>query len=318
MGERWSFQFEERPGELQYQSGRVEFVDGPFRGSMEAVDVRPGFRLYVIEGISTHPYAVTPRDVMPSGSIALGSMLSGDGTVFLDGTERDEWQEKSIFALSPEVPVSYKVRPGKHWSTVGMALSPDALEALTPDGDLPPSIRHKARGTGTPLCVFRPIRNAASTHVAADILARRFHGRMAGLHRHAKSIEYLAHLICGLDHAPQGAPELTPLEMRRVREARERLVADLRNPPDLHALAYSVGLGVKRLNEGFRALYGTTAFDYLRDMRLDAARSLLGDTPSLPLKQVAWQVGYNHPTNFINAYRKRFGVPPARDRRTRG
>jgi AraC-like DNA-binding protein len=318
MSERWSFQFEDRPGELQYQSGRVDFVDGPFRGSMEAVDLRPGFRLYVIDGVSTHPYAVTPRAVMPPGSIALGSMLSGDGTVFLDGVERDDWQERSIFAVSPEVPVSYRVRPGKHWSTVGMALSPDALAELAPDRDLPPVIRQTARGSATPLCLVRPTRNAASTHVAADILARRFHGRMAGLHRHAKTLEYLAHLICGLDCAPQGVQPLSPLEMRRVREARERLVADLRNPPDLHALAYAVGLGVKRLNEGFRALYGTTAFDYLRDMRLDEARSLLGDEPSLPLKQVAWQVGYSHPTNFINAYRKRFGVPPARDRRTRG
>ncbi len=48
----------------------------------------------------------------------------------------------------------------------------------------------------------------------------------------------------------------------------------------------------------------------LRDARLDAARAALqGGTP-LSLKQLAWELGYGQVTNFVTAFRRRFGVPP--------
>jgi AraC-like DNA-binding protein len=109
--------------------------------------------------------------------------------------------------------------------------------------------------------------------------------------------------------------QLSSVEVLKVREARERLVADLSNPPDLVTLARAVALRSKRLNEGFRALYGTTVFDYLLDARMDAARRALDEGLDVPLKQLAWQLGYNQLPNFINAFRRRFGIAPGAYRR---
>jgi AraC-like DNA-binding protein len=103
---------------------------------------------------------------------------------------------------------------------------------------------------------------------------------------------------------------LSSRDLRRVREARERLVADLRDPPSLAELAASVGLNPKRLNLGFRMLFGTTVFDYLLEARLQMARSMLDQGLDLPLKTLAWQLGYNQASNFISAFRRRFGISP--------
>jgi AraC-like DNA-binding protein len=42
---------------------------------------------------------------------------------------------------------------------------------------------------------------------------------------------------------------------------------------------------------------------------------LQGGTP-LSLKQLAWELGYGQVTNFVTAFRRRFGVPPGAYRAT--
>src|SRR5262249_41732729 len=98
-------------------------------------------------------------------------------------------------------------------------------------------------------------------------------------------------------------------ERSAVWEARERLVADMRRPPTLYELAAAVGLSEKRLNSGFRIQFGTTVFGTLRDERLEHARIAL-ESGAVSLKQVAFRVGYDHVSNFINAFTARYGMPP--------
>ena len=314
MAESWSFEFDGGHGTQEYRAGRAQFCDGPFHGSMEAVEVRPGFILYTIQGVSTHRYVLSPEGVTPRGWIVLGNMLGGAGHIATDGTEEQSWRDqRSFFALTPAMPVSYHIQPQKPWATVGLALAPEVIEDLAGGDELPVSVRAMLDGGGQPFSLMRPLRGSAMTRLAADILDPGNAGGLGALRRQAKCLEYLALMMELLGEASLPG-QLSAREATRIREARERLLADLREPPDLYALAHAVGLGVKRLNDGFRMLYGTTVFDYLRDARLDTARKILADGRT-PVKQVAWQVGYAHPTNFINAYHRRFGISPARDRR---
>ena len=103
--------------------------------------------------------------------------------------------------------------------------------------------------------------------------------------------------------------ELSSRERDAVHEARRRLLADMRHPPSLGELALAAGLGEKRLNDGFRQLFGATVFDVLRNERLAHAHSVLL-TGRASLKDVAFRVGYNHVSNFITAFTARYGAPP--------
>jgi AraC-like DNA-binding protein len=81
------------------------------------------------------------------------------------------------------------------------------------------------------------------------------------------------------------------------------------DPPTAAALAASTGMSERRLNAGFKALFGTPIFETLRNERLEHARMVL-EKQVLPLKLVAQRVGYRHVTNFINAFRARYGTSP--------
>lgn len=98
-------------------------------------------------------------------------------------------------------------------------------------------------------------------------------------------------------------------ERATINEARERLLADMANPPTAAAIAAAADMSERRLNAGFKALFGTTIFETLRNERLEHARTVL-ESEALPLKLVAERVGYRHVTNFINAFSARYGTPP--------
>jgi AraC-like DNA-binding protein len=70
-----------------------------------------------------------------------------------------------------------------------------------------------------------------------------------------------------------------------------------------------VRLGEKRLNAGFRLLFGATVFEVLRNDRQAHAQAVL-EAEAVGLKEVARHVGYNPVSNFVSAFIRRYGAPP--------
>lgn len=103
--------------------------------------------------------------------------------------------------------------------------------------------------------------------------------------------------------------ELRPDDIERLVEARDILIHDLENPPSLLELARQVGTNKTTLNKGFRQLFGTSAFDYLRICRLERARELL-DNKIMNVTEAAYSVGYSQHSSFTKAFKKHFGTNP--------
>ena len=104
---------------------------------------------------------------------------------------------------------------------------------------------------------------------------------------------------------------LKPDDIDRIYHARDILIGNLDNPPSLLALARQVGLNDCALKKGFRQIFGTTAFGYLHDRRMEQAKMLLLER-QLSVNQVAQLVGYASRNAFVTAFRKRFGVSPSK------
>ncbi len=98
-------------------------------------------------------------------------------------------------------------------------------------------------------------------------------------------------------------------DIERIYHAKEILRCNFENPPSLPELARKVGLNQRKLKQGFRACFGTTAFGYLHDYRMEQARLLLTDT-QMGVTQVAHGVGYASLPSFSAAFRKKFGITP--------
>jgi AraC-like DNA-binding protein len=101
-----------------------------------------------------------------------------------------------------------------------------------------------------------------------------------------------------------------------VEDARKRLCRDLVNPPTMTALATEFEVTERALSAGFRKQYGTSAYEILRDERLESARKVIL-AGNIPLKEIAYQSGYSHPTNFSTAFKRKFGVSPLSFRRVK-
>jgi len=81
-------------------------------------------------------------------------------------------------------------------------------------------------------------------------------------------------------------------------------------PISLESIAQSMGLSISTLQRRFKKDYGTTVVDYIRKTRLENARVAIA-IKGLSIGEAAYIAGYNHSSNFITAFKKRFNITPA-------
>ena len=125
-------------------------------------------------------------------------------------------------------------------------------------------------------------------------------------------LEFIARWIDGQSNSTSAKrPHLKPDETYRIWKAHEILLKDICNPPSLMSLAASVGLTHTRLNFGFRSIFGSTVYEYLRAQRLEMARLLVLEG-SKSITEIAYETGFASGSHFTHAFRKHFGVTPSR------
>lgn len=148
--------------------------------------------------------------------------------------------------------------------------------------------------------------------VVWNLLDCPYAGPMKALYLETKAMELIVHkmaqAVCENDHENRSL-KLGRHETDRLWYAREILCRDLENPPTLSELAHAVGTNHCRLNAGFRELYGTTVFDYLRQKRLIEAWRLIQEE-GMNVTEAALKVGYNSISSFSKAFSEHFGLPP--------
>ena len=291
-------------GEFDH-AGRICMDHGPYRGFLDHIPVRGGLSLFRAEGRADSAYSLAAIGEGGADNLILGCVLSGTGVLEAEGNPDQIWRESGqIYAVSiSDRAIRYHLQPDEVFRSVALMLTPEAVDGLARDYDLP-DLAHRRSGPISSMRVAAPM----ARQVARELLSPTYVGPMETLYREGKATELLA-LQLGL-LADGRESQLSSQEVRRVREARELLAANLQDPPDLNSLAAAVGLRTKRLNQGFRELYGTTVFDLLLDMRMSAARDMLDQGLEVPLKQLAWALGYRQSSNFISAFRRRYGVSP--------
>jgi AraC-like DNA-binding protein len=86
-------------------------------------------------------------------------------------------------------------------------------------------------------------------------------------------------------------------------------------PWTVQQLSDLAGMSRSAFTRRFREATGTPPMAYLTDWRLTSGARLLHETDE-PLTTVARRTGYSTPFAFTAAFRRKYGVPPGRYRRT--
>lgn len=96
-----------------------------------------------------------------------------------------------------------------------------------------------------------------------------------------------------------------------LKRAESFVLANLADEFTAADVAVAVGVSPRSLYRAFRDFRGMSFSHFVRGVRMEAARALLRDEPSLSLKAVARRVGYADYTSFWRHFRAQFGVSPS-------
>jgi AraC-like DNA-binding protein len=150
----------------------------------------------------------------------------------------------------------------------------------------------------------------AARFAAESILSCPFAGPLRAMALTARGHDLLLEFLTALaNSASPPAGPITRALADRIHAAAEILKRRLETPPALSALAREVGLSETTLKRGFRQVFDTTPFAYLRARRMEHAHALLAAGEATVLEAAAI-VGYSNPSNFAAAFRLQFGVNP--------
>lgn len=97
--------------------------------------------------------------------------------------------------------------------------------------------------------------------------------------------------------------------VRRIRKAKEIIIARMAEPPTLTELSEEIGLSLKKLKEGFKQIYGDSVFSFLFDYKMEYARKML-ETGQHNVNEVGLKVGYSTASHFISAFKKKYATTP--------
>lgn len=121
-----------------------------------------------------------------------------------------------------------------------------------------------------------------------------------------------------LEHVYKRKPpryHFTVYEMACIQKAHDLLLEDVsKKPQGIRQLARRAGLNEFKLKAGFKHVFGMGIFECLQEARMEKARELLLST-NKPVKEICRLAGYPRITNFITAFRRKFGYTPGSLRR---
>lgn len=237
-----------------------------------------------------------------------GRLLSHAGAVIAKTTE-------ALLDISPgSSQTGYYVPANERTRIVCLHCRPRYLTdimGLKPS-DLPPPLRLLFTHEKT-LERYKWLPDAKALQAARQIAeSRAVAPALRAPYMEALSVQILIHHINALTPQRPTRPDAALLRARDLKKlvsARDHLVRHFVNPPKIAALARLVGLSQTQLKAGFRTLTGLSIYQYVLRCRMQRAADLL--TQDYDVAQVAFKVGYAHPTNFTHAFKQYYGTLPS-------
>ena len=103
--------------------------------------------------------------------------------------------------------------------------------------------------------------------------------------------------------------KLSDYELERLLNAVVDMQRNIDNPHTIALFSKRVGISPKKIQEGFRFLFGQTFASFLKDFRLEIARDLL-ETTDLQVSQITMRIGIASKSHFSKIFLKRYRMLP--------
>lgn len=105
------------------------------------------------------------------------------------------------------------------------------------------------------------------------------------------------------------ATSLSKNELKIVRNISKKILKDVSLHYNVEQLAEESGLTQAKLQEGFKILFARTVTEYIRHVRLEAARELI-NTTDLNISQIVYSIGFSSRSYFSKIFKEKFNISP--------
>lgn len=260
-----------------------------------------------------------PRVFMVQGSIPehelaavydpmVNLILQGGKTLTVGGQALD-YDPATYFVMSVDLPAAGAVRPAADGSPyLAVALTLDAavladLFSVLPDPAAPaPTERGFSVAPVTPELLDAWVRMLRLMDQPADIPVL--------------AAAYEREILYRVLQGPMGwmlrdiaTPDTT---LARVNKVIQRIRREFAQPLAVEALAEEAAMSASAFHRHFKSITSLSPLQYQKQLRLLQARKLLV-IAGKNVTTVAYEVGYDSPTQFSREYGRAFGMPPAKD-----
>lgn len=121
--------------------------------------------------------------------------------------------------------------------------------------------------------------------------------------------EILIHYFSSSNKKEQENKKMDDKLVLQLNEIKKLLMDNIASPPTLKSISYTVGLSEYKIKEGFKKLYGKTISSFILDTKLEIGKDKL-DMKVKQVKEIAYDLGYENPSHFIEAFKKKYGITP--------
>jgi len=219
---------------------------------------------------------------------------SGEG-IFL-AFPRDEWQVKIIGEA------------GVEFYTIHMEVA--QLHLMMNPAFNTKSLKEESRFNMRDLMRLIPV-NPALMMCFEQMIHHKLNPPFSALFEKAKFLEIFSLLM----EAAFGQPGsvcpvlMSPVIETKLSKVRRHIMDNIDEIPDLDQLAHQYELPRNTLKEGYKFLYGSSLHQFHADYKMESAMQMLSSGEML-VKEIAFHIGYQNPSHFIAAFKKKFGYTP--------
>lgn len=99
-------------------------------------------------------------------------------------------------------------------------------------------------------------------------------------------------------------------ELKIVRDMAKKIAKNISLEYTLEKLSLESGLSQAKLQEGFKLLYTRTVTEYIRHVRLEAARDYISTT-DMNISQIVYSIGFSSRSYFSKIFKNKYGISPS-------
>lgn len=285
------------------------------QGQRRLTVFREGLQLWLDDVVYSRPIHLDYVYQIPQ--LTLTFYLSGDFRIVNPGLaneeDRSEVNGESCICYLPDVRSIEYYPAQQSLRRITLSVELEFLRSYSSDQTFPRLIRQLLQGQ--PIDPFHQTFGIAARTIQPilqQILTCPYQGAFRQMFLESKSLELLTLQLSRWAKDEQLSPasrRWKPQDLEKLDRAKEILRQSIEYPPSLIDLAHQVGLNDCKLKQGFRQVFGTTVFGYLRACQMEHAKQLLRET-DLYITEIAARVGYSSLPAFSNAFYKQVGMSP--------